>query len=90
MTALTFEREKAMLAREILGISDMSVMREVKRRLSGIFNTEQSSRNKSDEAILNAISGKWRDARDADTMVDDIYKSRTSKADNKLISILTQ
>lgn len=90
MTALTFEREKAMLAREILGISDMSVMREVKRRLSGIFNTGQSSRNKSDEAILNAVSGKWRDTRDADTMVDDIYKSRTSKADNKLISILTQ
>lgn len=90
MTALTFEREKSMLAREILGISDMSVMREVKRRLSGIFNVSKSTRVKSDEAILNAISGKWRDTRDADTMVDDIYKSRTSKADNELISILTK
>lgn len=88
MNATVLNNEKALLAREILGISDIDVLNEVKRRLSGVFRATHKAKADNTASVLNSISGKWRDSRNADAMVDDIYRSRTSRRDGDLISIL--
>lgn len=80
------DKEKISLARDILDINDITIFYEVKRRLTGILYTNDNTDNT--EKVLKAVSGKWRDSRDADAMVDDIYKSRTSKGEDELINIL--
>lgn len=76
------------MAKEILGINDASVLNEVKRRLAGVFNIKRRSKSDATDSVINAVSGKWKDSRDADTMVSDIYNDRTSMANDELISIL--
>lgn len=80
------DKEKISLARDILDINDITIFYEVKRRLTGILYKNDNTDNT--EKVLKAVSGKWRDSRDADAMVDDIYKSRTSKGEDELINIL--
>lgn len=80
------DKEKISLARDILDINDITIFYEVKRRLRGILH--QNGNTDNTEKVLNAVSGKWKDSRDADAMVDDIYKSRTSKEESELINIL--
>lgn len=88
MNTSTLDSEKVLLAKEILGINDASVLNEVKRRLAGVFNIKRRSKSDATDSVINAVSGKWKDSRDADTMVSDIYNDRTSMADDELISIL--
>lgn len=88
MNTSTLDSEKVLLAKEILGINDASVLNEVKRRLAGVFNIKRRSKSDATDSVINAVSGKWKDSRDADTMVSDIYNDRTSMANDELISIL--
>lgn len=88
MDASVLNSEKILLAREILSISDIRVLYEVKHRLAGIFDKKKETEKGKTARVLRAVSGKWRDSRDADTMVDDIYNSRTSRNDDDLIKIL--
>lgn len=87
MNASVLNSEKILLAREILNISDINVLQEVKKRLLGVFNKSAKSGDNT-MSVLNAVTGKWKDSRDAESMVDDIYKSRSSKSDDELINIL--
>lgn len=87
MNTSALDSEKVLLASEILGIKDIKVLNDVKRRLIGVFNKKSSADDNTDK-VLKAVSGKWHDSRSADEMVDDIYKSRTSKSNEDLIAIL--
>lgn len=87
MNTDVLNREKITLAKEILGINDITVLYSVKRRLIGVFDTNQTGGDNTDR-VLKAVAGKWRDSRSADKMVRDIYDTRTSKTDNDLINIL--
>lgn len=69
MNASVLNSEKILLAREILNISDINVLQEVKRRLLGVLNKGTKS-NDNTMAVLNAVTGKWKDSRDAESMVE--------------------
>lgn len=88
MNTSVLDSEKVLLAREILGITDINILNDVKRRLIGVFSKERKSDTDNTERVLKAVAGKWHDSRTAEEMVDDIYKSRTSKSNEDLIAIL--
>lgn len=69
MNASVLNGEKVLLARDILAINNMALLKEVKRRLAGLFDFAPAIKSKADntEAVLDAVCGKWIDDRDADT-----------------------
>lgn len=96
MNATVLNGEKILLARDILAINNIALLKEVKRRLAGLFDfsivptVDTAEMVDNTDAVLDAVCGQWIDPRDADTMVNDIYASRVNKDDNELLKILSE
>lgn len=87
MTSLELEAGKLELIQEIVNINSGAALESLRKYMKEVLNKDSSPHPAATDSkqltkhMLAKYAGSWKDSRDADEIINDIYASRMSQND---------